>query len=422
MNGKRFTAVIAALALILSAFAAPGVFAGFANASDHTGISASPDNAGETATVTLTEDVPSSADTETFASFKINAENTDFSNVAASDVTVGIDTNGDGAVDTTQSSDISSVSTADSGTTLTVSMNTGSTSIATLADSDDLIIEVANAQNPSSEGDYSVSTDVNTYDAGSHTLDIIPPLSSTTFTVEDRQGNAVSGATIAVDGSTYTTDSSGQVSANLTAWEHTAVVSADSYDDATRDITISEGGDSATVVVTEPGAVYATGNVEGVQIGAKQAPDFVPFDFGFLTSEVTSVDASEEVTNGNVVVDLGADVSEDISADATDGEGVSAFTVKAGGELIPVYPNGSVPSDVSGTYGVYDADNGVVTVETGDEYANGDTLDVSVSSEEMGISDRVSTYWMNGLGFDGLGIFGDDSSSDSTAVIVAPSF
>lgn len=399
MNGKRFTAVIAALAMVLSAFAAPGVFAGLVGASDHTGISASPQNAVETATVSLTEDVPSSADSETFASFTINAENTDFSNVAAADVTVGIDTDGDGAVETTQSSDVSSVSTSDSGTTLTVSMNTSSTSIATLADSDDIIVDIANAQNPSSEGDYSVTTDVNTYDAGSHTLDIIPPLSSTTFTVEDRQGNAVSSATIAVDGSTYTTNADGQVTTDLTAWGHSVVVSADGYDDDAREINVEEGGDSVSITIDERGAEVANPSVEGVQIAAKQTPDFVPFSIGgFLAEEVNVVEVSESATDGTVLVDMqGSDLTSEFSTSAADGEPVVGMAVKMDGERVPVYAN-SAPSDIDSAqqYAVYDADAQTVTGHVGDDYDGGD-VDIRVSSNELGWNERLNVFGVDGI-------------------------
>ncbi|WP_157744269.1 carboxypeptidase regulatory-like domain-containing protein [Halopenitus persicus] len=402
MNGKRFTAVIAALALVLSAFAAPGVFAGFANASDHTGISASPDNAGETSTVSLTEDVPSNADSETFASFKINADSTDFSNVAASDVTVGIDTNGDGAVDTTQSSDVSSVSTSDSGTTLTVSMNTGSTSIATLADSDDLIIDVANASNPADEGDYSVSTQVNGYEAGSHTLDITPPLSSTTFTVVDRDGNAVESATIAVEGSTYTTDANGTVSADLTAWEHTVVVSADGYDDDSREITVAEGGDSAEITIDERGAEVASPQVEGVQLAAEQPRfGFAPtnigsFDLGFLTEEVTSLEVSEQATDGTLVVDMqGSDLTDDFSTEASDGEPVDEFTVEVDGEKVPVYSANGDNAEDGATYGVYDSDAQSVTVHLGDDYNGSEEVDVGVSSNELGFDEQFDVFGLD---------------------------
>jgi len=424
MNGKRFTVIAMALAMVLSVFAGPAALM-TASASDHTGISAKPDNAGETSGIHIIEDVPADADGEALASVTINADSTDFSNVATGDITIGIDTNADGTIDTTQMSHVSSVSTSDSGTTLTVTMDDANT--ATLSESDDIIVSVANSNLPADEGDYSVSADVNTYDAGSFTLDITPPLSTLDVTVEDRRGDAVSFADVTVEGKTVAAGENGTASMDVTAWEQTVVVSADGYDDATREITVSEDGDSATIVVTEPGAVFASGNVEGVQIAAEQSDGLLPFSV-FGADSVTSVDVTETATDGNVVVDLGPSVAEDITAEAADGEGVTAFTATVDGETVPVYAGSADAAEDGETYGVYDAENNEIEFTLGDSYNAGEEVDVGVSSASMNPVEEVQTYWMSGLGFDGLGLdglFGGGDSSDggdTAAVIAAPSF
>ena len=82
----------------------------------------------------------------------------DASNVTGSDIErVGIDTDGDGVLETDAMVDLSGLSTSNDGSTLDVTFN-GNHNI----DAGDwIVLDVSDVQNPASAGEYDVSVDVN---------------------------------------------------------------------------------------------------------------------------------------------------------------------------------------------------------------------------------------------------------------------
>ncbi|MGZ0748500.1 PGF-pre-PGF domain-containing protein [Haloparvum sp. AD34] len=130
-------------------------------------VTASPTDPNTTATHTATGTVGSNSDGDSLNGFTVDytagSQPTDVSNVGQDDVKrVGLDTDGDGEIETNVSDDLSEVSVSNDGHTVTFGFG-GSYS---LAKGDRIVVEYANAGNPDAEGTFDVDVVINPQSTG----------------------------------------------------------------------------------------------------------------------------------------------------------------------------------------------------------------------------------------------------------------
>ncbi|MFB6221932.1 MAG: hypothetical protein ABEH90_10905, partial [Halolamina sp.] len=130
-------------------------------------VTASPTDPNATATHTATGTVGSKSDGDSLNGFTVDytasAHPADVSNVSQGDVVaVGLDTDGDGTIDTNVSDDLSEVSVSNNGHTVKFGFG-GSYS---LTAGDRIIVEFDNAQNPAAEGTFDVGVRINPQSTG----------------------------------------------------------------------------------------------------------------------------------------------------------------------------------------------------------------------------------------------------------------
>ncbi|PSQ20186.1 hypothetical protein BRD04_08965 [Halobacteriales archaeon QS_9_67_17] len=136
-------------------------------ASTTASVVAAPDDPGVTATHTATAVVGSKSDGDSLNGFavdySVSSSPADVSNVGQNDVVrVGLDTDGDGTIDTDVSNDLGSVSASNNGHTV----NFGFGGSYSLAQGDHIIVEYENAVNPDSNGTFDVNLSINPQSTG----------------------------------------------------------------------------------------------------------------------------------------------------------------------------------------------------------------------------------------------------------------
>lgn len=145
------------VAVVVSA----AVFAGTTVAASEPSISAADDSPDATTEHTTTVVVDGNAAGGSWNGFQIDYEATDVSNVGTDDIqTIGIDNGNDASgttIDEDVSNDLSSAGADNDGQTLDIGLD-GSSNIQS---GDELVVVFADAQNPGSSGDYSVTLHVN---------------------------------------------------------------------------------------------------------------------------------------------------------------------------------------------------------------------------------------------------------------------
>ncbi|WP_254807767.1 carboxypeptidase regulatory-like domain-containing protein [Natronosalvus amylolyticus] len=125
-------------------------------------------------------------------------------------------------------------------------------------------VEVGSDLEPGTyEVELTVTNDAGNSDTATETLTVEedePPVDDppedeayeTEIVVTDSDGEPIAGATVEIDGETYTTDEDGVVTVELADGEYTATITADGFEDMTQDITV-DGEDVA--VATELASV-----------------------------------------------------------------------------------------------------------------------------------------------------------------------